>query len=218
MTSGTEGIVGTRVDRRRAAVIRELLDTAWALIERDGVAALTMRELAARIGVRPQSLSGYFASKAALLDALFREGFSEATQRLLRLPQPEDPRMFLMSSINDFLAFCVQNPGRFHLMLQGTLPGFTPSRESLETSAESLQIMLDRAAAAGINREADVVVLRALINGLAAEQIANEPGGRRFISQAGHAVSMLLHSIDAAATKEPSASRASVATKRARRL
>jgi AcrR family transcriptional regulator len=70
MTSGEGGTSGgTRVARRRATVVRELLDTALALIERDGVAAITMCELAAQIGMRPQSLSEYFASKAALLDA-----------------------------------------------------------------------------------------------------------------------------------------------------
>jgi hypothetical protein len=66
--------------------------------------------------------------------------------------------MSLVSSINGFLAFCVQNPGQCHLILQGTLPGFTPSHESLETSDESLQIKLDRATAAGTSRKADVIV------------------------------------------------------------
>lgn len=207
---------GTRVARRRAAVVRELLDTAWALIERDGVAAVTMRELAARIGVQPQSLSGYFPSKAALLDALFREGFTQATQRLSQLPQPDDPRQFLVSSVNDFLAFCVENPGRFHLMLQRSVPGFTPSPKSLETSALSLQIMLDRAAAAGIRSANDVILLRALISGLASEQLANEPGGQRFISQAERAVALLLDSIDTATTNKPDRPGTSQATKRAR--
>ena len=207
----------TRVARRRAAVVRELLDTAWALIERDGVAAITMRELATEIGVRPQSLSEYFPSKAALLDALFRDGFCQATKRLSQLPQPEDPRQFLVNSVNDFLAFCVDNPGRFHLMLQRTVPAFAPRPESLEASAQSLQIMLDRAAAAGIQNAGDVDLLRALINGLASEQIANEPGGRRFICQGERAVTMLLDSIDTAPTMKPEAPQATGLPKPVRR-
>ena len=203
--------------RRRAAVVRELLDTAWALIERDGVASITMRELAAQIGMRAQSLSEYFPSKAALLDALFRDGFSQATERLSQLAQPEDPRRFLVNSVNDFLAFCVDNPGRFHLMLQRTVPGFTPSPESLEAAAQSLQIMIDRAAAAGIESTADIDLLRALINGLASEQIANEPGGQRFISHGERAVTLLLTSIDIATVIEPAGPRTPVAPKRARR-
>ena len=187
----------TRVARRRAAVVRELLDTAWALIERDGVAAITMRELAAEIGVRPQSLSEYFPSKAALLDALFRDGFCQATKRLSQLPQPEDPRQFLVNSVNDFLAFCVDNPGRFHLMLQRTVPGFTPTSESHQVALDALRLMLDRLTAAGISDPADVDVFRGLVNGLAAEQIANDPGGHRFISRAEHAVRLFLAGVTA---------------------
>jgi len=72
-------------------------------------------------------------------------------------------------------------------------------------------------AAAGIRSANDVVLLRALINGLAAEQIANEPGGRRFISQAERAVALLLDSIDTATTNNPYEPRTSQAAKRARR-
>jgi hypothetical protein len=114
-----------------------------------------------------------------------------------------------VSSVNDFLAFCVDNPGRFHL-LQCTVPAFTPSLESFEASAQSLQIMLDRAATAGIQNAADVNLLRALINGLASEQIANKPGGRRFICQGERAVTLLLDSIATATatTTKPAAPRA----------
>lgn len=170
----------------------ELLDAAWRIIERDGVSALTLRQLAAQLGMRPQSLSEYFPSKAELLDALFRDGFSQVTQRLLDLPQDAGHRGNLVSSVSNFLDFCVSNPGRFQLMLQRAVPGFTPSAESLECSAQSLKIMEERAALAGVRDAADVDVLRALINGLAAEQIANEPGGDRFISQAERAMALVL--------------------------
>lgn len=184
--------VGDRLERRRARVVREILDAAWTLIERDGVAAVSMREVARVLGMRPQSLYEYFPSKNALLDALFREGFTLATERLLALPRHRTAEQFLMASMRDFLQFCVDSPGRFHLMLQRTVPNFEPTAESLTASAQSLQIMLDRAAAAGVRSAADIDVLRALISGLAAEQIANEPGGRRFIGRADHALALLL--------------------------
>ncbi len=66
--------------------MQEVLDGAWALMEREGAAALSLRELARTLGIRPQSLAHYFPTKAALLDALFRDGFSGAatTLRLMR--------------------------------------------------------------------------------------------------------------------------------------
>ena len=47
-----------------------ILDTALVLIDRDGLDALSMRRLAAELGVGTMTLYGYFADKQALLDAL----------------------------------------------------------------------------------------------------------------------------------------------------
>lgn len=185
--------ISTRLERRRAQAEREILDAASALINRHGVAALSMREVAGLVGMRAQSLYEYFPSKNALLNVLFRQGFALATERLLALPDADTAEERLKASVRDFLRFCVDNPGRFHLMLQRTVPDFEPSPESYATAAASLQVMVERAADAGITRDADIDVLRALISGLAGEQIANEPGGDRFIARADHAVTILLH-------------------------
>lgn len=185
------GEVATRIGRRRSATEKEIRQAAWAVIERDGVAALSMGEVARAVGMRPQSLYEYFASKRALLDVLFREGFTLATERLQAI-EADSPRELLMASVHDFLEFCVDNPGRFHLMLQRSVPGFAPSPDSLDVAATSLGVMLDRATAAGIREPGDLDILRALLSGLASEQIANQLGGHRFISQADRAVSLLL--------------------------
>lgn len=70
----------------------------------------------------------------------------------------------------------VTNPGRFLFLLQRAVPGFTPSPASPRCSAESHQVMQERAASAGVRDAGHVDVPRALINGLASEQIAHEPG------------------------------------------
>src|SRR5260370_21375964 len=122
-------VLGNRTQRRKAA-LREVLDAAWALMEREGVAALSLRELARTLGIRPQSLAHYFPTKAALLDALFRDGFSD----LADPPQPADgndaPADALTAAVRAVLAFCLASPARYHLMLHRTLPGFTPTQES----------------------------------------------------------------------------------------
>ncbi len=51
-------VLGNRT-RRREAALRQVLDAAWALMEREGVAALSLRELARTLGIRPQSLAHY---------------------------------------------------------------------------------------------------------------------------------------------------------------
>ena len=56
---------------RRPALTREsIADTALAMVDRDGVDALSMRRLADELGVGTMTLYGYFRSKEELLDAV----------------------------------------------------------------------------------------------------------------------------------------------------
>jgi AcrR family transcriptional regulator len=48
----------------------QILDTAVLILRRDGVEGLTVRRLAAELGVTPMTLYRYFPSKDALLDAV----------------------------------------------------------------------------------------------------------------------------------------------------
>ena len=59
-----------------------MLDVALAVMAEQGVAGLTLGEVARRMGIRTPSLYGYFDGKHALYDALFArgwEGLTEAT-------------------------------------------------------------------------------------------------------------------------------------------
>jgi AcrR family transcriptional regulator len=196
-------VIGNGGHHRQAAV-REVLDAAWALMEREGVAALSLRELSRSLGIRPQSLAYYFPTKATLLDALFRDGFCDLAARLRDVRDAgvsgADPSDALAAAVSTVLVFCAASPARYHLMLQRTVPGFTPTTESHQVALDALGLLLDRLTAAGISDPADVDVFRGLVNGLAAEQIANDPGGRRFISRAEHAVRLFLAGV--AATSE----------------
>src|SRR4051794_9297628 len=59
---------------RREATRREIVDEAWALVREQGLAALSLRDLARRVGMQAPSLYGYFPSKHAIYDAMFGEG------------------------------------------------------------------------------------------------------------------------------------------------
>ena len=66
----------SRVDRRRAAVREEALDHAVDLMTEEGVGALTVSEVARRMGIRGPSLYKYFPSRFAVYDALFARGLA----------------------------------------------------------------------------------------------------------------------------------------------
>ena len=63
--------VSRRGPGRRAGLTADaVLEAGRQLVEHDGVEALTMRRLAERLGVAPNSLYSHFPDKSALLDAI----------------------------------------------------------------------------------------------------------------------------------------------------
>src|SRR2546430_15569643 len=63
-----------RRQRNRQEMLDATLQNARAVMREEGVAALSLRELARRLRFTVQALYKYYPSKAALYDALFREG------------------------------------------------------------------------------------------------------------------------------------------------
>jgi TetR/AcrR family transcriptional regulator, tetracycline repressor protein len=65
----TDGALTTPADAPRANLSREeIIDAALRVIQRDGIAAVTMRRLAEEIGVTPMALYHHIPSKKQLLD------------------------------------------------------------------------------------------------------------------------------------------------------
>ena len=116
-----------RTSARRTAAKREILDAAWTLMARDGVAEINVREVARAVGMRQQSLTYYFPTKIALLDALFADGFADLARAFGRLPPHDDPVEAVVELALCVVDDCVANRARYHLMFQRTIPGFQPS-------------------------------------------------------------------------------------------
>ena len=182
----------SRSSARRTAVEREILDAAWTLMAREGAAALSVREVARSVGLRQQSLTHYFPTRAALLDALFADGFRGLGAALDALPAQDDVVDDVVAVAEEVVAYCVAHPARYQLMLQRSVPGFAPSAASLGVTAGVLGALVQRLAAAGVTDPADVALVRALISGSAAEQLANDPTGREFVDQVGRGVRALV--------------------------
>ena len=102
---------------------RALLDAALAQIEDEGVAALSLREVARRAGVTHQAPYHHFADRAALLGALAAEGFS----LLLRSMQTAQAavkagaRARLVAAGKGYIDFALAHPGHFRLMFRPEL-------------------------------------------------------------------------------------------------
>ena len=100
-----------RATARRAHAEREILDAAWAVMAREGVAALSVREVARSVGLRQQSLTYYFPTKQDLLDALFADGFADLQRTFDQLAPADDPVDGVVDVAVAFVDHCVANPG-----------------------------------------------------------------------------------------------------------
>jgi AcrR family transcriptional regulator len=98
---------------------RQILEAALALADEEGLDAVSMRAVAARVGVSPMALYPYVGSKAALLDGM-------VGQLLGTLPRPDatDSRAGLQELAHALRALAKAHPAAFALLL--SRPSVTP--------------------------------------------------------------------------------------------
>jgi AcrR family transcriptional regulator len=189
----TSTLPGTdRRQQRREAKRAAILTEAWRLARQDGLAAISLRDLADAVGLRQPSLYVYFDSKLALYDAMFADGYRQLLALVVGRRYGDDPRRALTRLVADCVQFSSTDPVRHQLLFQRTIPGFEPSTESMELAREFYAFALGLANAAGVRTQAEMDVLTALISGLAHQQVANDPGGRRWVRRADLVVEMFL--------------------------
>jgi len=151
------------------------------LARTQGLAGLSLRDVARTIGLRPPSIYWYFESKQAIYDAMFAEANGQLLARLDEQEWPSEPRAILLLTARIFVSFSAEDIERYQLLFQRTIPDFEPSAESYALAQKVFGQMRDRLASAGLVDPTHFDMWTALVGGLAAQQIANDPGGDRWI-------------------------------------
>jgi AcrR family transcriptional regulator len=184
--------VRNRRAERYAATRREILDAAWELVRADGLGSLSMRDLGARVGMRAQSLYVYFPSKYAIFDAMFAESNHELLSRVTAPAPTRDAVEGLRLIARIFLEFCVEDPVRYQLLFERTIPRFEPSPEAYAPALRILDTARTALGACGITDDRALDAWTAVTGGIAAQQNANEPGGDRWVRLAEEITDMYL--------------------------
>lgn len=180
-----------RQAERREATRREILDAAWAIARRDGLASLTLREVAAQIGMRPPSLYSHFESKNAIYDGMFAQAWNELSETFDALgPASPNHRKAMLSQAEMFFDFAVADLARHQLMNQRTIPDFQPSAEAYAASLAAYERMRTAMRRHGVRSQADLDVWTAVLGGFVDQQLANDPGGTRWRRQLRRLVDM----------------------------
>jgi AcrR family transcriptional regulator len=200
-----------RQAERRQATRAEILEAAWDLARTNGVAGLSLGDIARRIGMKTPSLYWYFESKHAIYDAMFTQGNEQLLARLELVRPGLSRRALLRTGARTFIEFCVEDLARYQLLFQRSIPDFEPTPEAYRSAIAVYEFMRERYAQVGITRQSQFDMWTALVSGLSAQQTSNDPGGDRWMRLVNPMVDMFLTAIDGATTpaRNRSATRAS---------
>jgi AcrR family transcriptional regulator len=179
-----------RLDRRhvrRAETIAQIVDVAVEVMGTNGVAGLSLGEVARRMGIRPPSLYVYFDSKNALYDAVFTQGWHGVSAAVEAVPPPDattaDLPAYLLEFGAGFLRWCVEHPVHAQLMVWRPVPDYEPSAAAYAPAIltyERCHGIFVRLVGIGLLR-ADVPVdemfrvWTVLTSGVLTQQLANAP-------------------------------------------
>lgn len=192
----TETATTDRRGQRREEKRAKILSSAWFLTHRDGLASISLRDLADRVELRQPSLYAYFKSKHDLYDAMFADGYRTLLDVVHATPSNKAARPALVDFVRLLVQFATDDVVRFQLLFQRTIPGFEPSTESYALALEFLEIAGEMLTAAGASGPQEIDLFSALVAGLCDQQVANDPGGDRWVRLAGPAVEMFLADVD----------------------
>jgi AcrR family transcriptional regulator len=181
---------------RHEATRQRILAAAWDLAREQGLAGISLRDLAARVDLRQPSLYSYFDSKLALYDAMFAQGYEQLLAEVGQLELTGDARDRIRQMAHTFTAVSVSDLTRAQLLFQRTLPGFEPSAESYALANRFLDDARRRLEAAGFTRPADLDLYTALVGGIVSQQMANDPGGTRWVGLVDEAMDMYLEHVE----------------------
>lgn len=170
--------------RRRQESLDEILRIAVDVMAENGVAALSLSEVARRMGIRPPSIYKYFPSKLAVYDALFGRTSEHLRDLFREEAAAAEPGLPALSA--GFVAlgrYMMDNPVLAQLVNWRPVPGFEPSAEAFAPNREYVdEIRAVVATAVELGQlhpaaaeEKGLAVLSILATGAMTQQLANEP-------------------------------------------
>jgi AcrR family transcriptional regulator len=142
------------------------------------------------------SLYSYVDSKADLYDAMYADGWRSVLA--LGEPEPaEDLRTALLNVQRMYVQWALEDPVRYQLLNQRTIPGFEPSPASYALAQEAYERSFSVVEALVDLTQEDKDLITALVAGLLNQQFANDPGGTRWVRLLEDAVDLVVQRLEA---------------------
>jgi AcrR family transcriptional regulator len=157
-----------------------ILSAALKQLTRDGLRSMSLRSLAASLGVAPNALYRYFADRAALEAAMSAESARQLKSVLKRAARHREPVEAVRSMALAYVRFARESPHLYGLLMAPC----TPSEEDAESHQDLWNFVVDQVALISTKsraREA-AVALWALLHGTVALEAAQVFGEEKPLS------------------------------------
>lgn len=143
-----------------------VIERAVEVIGRDGVQALSLRSLAADLGVSHTAPRHHFGSREGVLKAIATQGFHLLAERLVSVR--ESGQGFIESGVA-YVEFAVEHPAHFHVMFSAALLDDDPELHAARASTfAELRTGVDRLSSGPIEDAAAAALAAwALVHGIA---------------------------------------------------
>ena len=183
-------------------VREQLVEAGMRVLERDGMAALSARKLAAETGTSTMAVYTHFGGMTGLIDAIAGEAFVRFTAALTEVEQTDDPVAdFFVMGIH-YREFALANPQRYQMMFGTsadsldrhhadlTVTGSASDRAEFAVSFEALLEVVRRMIGAGRIRDDGASVVAGRLWCITHGAVLLEIAG--FFGHEGHGVTEIL--------------------------
>jgi AcrR family transcriptional regulator len=180
----------------------QLVEAGMRVLERDGMAALSARKLAAETGTSTMAVYTHFGGMTGLIDAIAGETFVRFTAALTEVEQTDDPVAdFFVMGVH-YREFALANPQRYQMMFGTsadsldrhhadlTVTGSASDRAEFAVSFEALLEVVRRMIGAGRIRDDGASVVAGRLWCLTHGAVLLEIAG--FFGHEGHGVTEIL--------------------------
>jgi len=183
-------------------VREQLVEAGMRVLERDGMAALSARKLAAETGTSTMAVYTHFGGMTGLIDAIAGEAFVRFTAALTEVEQTDDPVAdFFVMGVR-YREFALANPQRYQMMFGTpadsldrhhadlTVTGSASDRAEFAVSFEALLEVVRRMIDAGRIRDDGASVVAGRLWCITHGAVLLEIAG--FFGHEGHGVTEIL--------------------------
>ena len=143
---------------------RELLNAARELLEESNIAALSLRQVARKVGVSHTAPYRHFPDKESLLAGIVAVSLNELTGQMAQAVKlhPGDPAAQLREAGHRYVQLALDNPQCTQLMFGGILPCDETYPELNEASGDAfdgLKMMIEQGQSCGIFKKGEVELM-----------------------------------------------------------